>query len=127
MYGPLLMIVFYLQRYALNARRKSRTWHYLAWSAVSAVVTSLLVIGLVFLIYLFFYVRLWWIGLILIGLALWPLIASWTIRHVLVRLGAYRVAYVLALGARPGKDPQAYALCVAAWALAYDRSGAGEA
>ena len=49
-----------------------------------------------------------------------------SIRHVLVRLGAYRVAYYLALGSRPGKDPQAYALCVAAWALSYDRSGAGE-
>src|SRR3954471_9515738 len=101
MYGPILLIVFYLQRYAIDARRKSRTWRYLAWSAVSAFVTTLLIVGLAFLTYLFFYVRMWWIGLLIIGLAVWPLIAAWTSRHVLVRLGAYRLPGAHALAPAP--------------------------
>ena len=127
MYGPILVLLFYLQRMALDARRKHRTWHHVKWSAISAAFTTLLTLGAAFLIYLFFDAGIWWFGGILIAFALWPLIASWAIRHVLVRLGAYRLAYYAALGSRPGKDPAAYAMCVAAWALAYDRTGKGEA
>ena len=127
MWGPILVLVFYLQRLAVDARRKHRTWHHLALSAVSAVVTVLLLAFGGMLVYLFWYVGMWWMGVVIVAFGLWPLVASWTIRHALVPLGAYRLAYYAAFGARPGKDVPAYAMCVAAWALVYDRTGKGEA
>ncbi|MBL0218370.1 MAG: hypothetical protein IPQ07_31365 [Myxococcales bacterium] len=127
MYAIPFILLWKLQRLAIDARRKRRTWHHLAWTAVSAVTTSLLITVLFLVSYVLVYFGMWLMATILVGFALMPLIGAWLVRHVLVRLGAYRLAYHTAVFSRPGKDPHAYALCVAAWALAYDRSGTGEA
>ena len=127
MYALPFLLLWKLQRLAIDARRKRRTWHHLMWTGVSAITSSILISIVLFLIYVFFYVKLWWLALLVAGFALMPLVGASLIRHVFVRLGAYRVAHYTALISRPGKDPHAYAMCVAAWALAYDHSGQGEA
>ncbi len=127
MYALPFVLLFRLQRLAIDARRKRRTWHHLMWTAVSALCASVLLIVLGLFVAFTLSLKLWILSGIIIGFALVPVISPWLIRHVLVRFGAYRLAYYTALVSRPGKDPTAYALCVAAWALAYDRSGAGEA
>lgn len=127
MYALPFLLLFKLQRMAIDARRKRRTWHFLLWSGVSALTTSLLIATVLFVTYICFYAGVWWVGIGMLVFALTPLVGGWLVRHVFVRLGAYRGAYYLAFLSRPGKDPRAYAMCVAAWALAYDRSGRGEA
>lgn len=127
MYALPFLLLFKLQRLAIDARRKRRTWHHLMWTAVSAATTSLLITVLMLFMYLLVDVGLWWMALVIAAFALLPLVGAWFVRQVFVRLGAYRLAYYTALVSRPGTDPTAYALCVAAWALGYDRSGQGEA
>lgn len=127
MFALPFVLLFRLQRLAIDARRKRRTWHHLMWTAVSVLCTAILLIVLGLFAVFALYLKLWILSGLIIGIALVPLVSAWMIRHVLVPLGAYRLAYFTALVSRPGKDPTAYAMCVAAWALSYDRTGAGEA
>ena len=127
MFALPFVLLFRLQRLAIDARRKRRTWHHLMWTAVSALCTAVLLIVLGLFVAFTLYLKMWIVSGVIISIALVPLVSAWTIRHLLVRFGAYRLAYYTALVSRPGKDPTAYAMCVAAWALSYDRTGAGEA
>lgn len=122
-----LLVLFRLQRFALDARRKRRTGAYYAWSALAALCAVVLLGATVALAYLFYDVGLWWVSILIIGLAVLPVVGMWLVRRVLVPLGWYRAAYVIGYASRPGKDPGAYALCVAAWALGRAPSASGEA
>jgi hypothetical protein len=122
-----MILVFVLRRYALDARRKHRTGAYLAWSIVSGLTTALIVAFGLLVTAALAYVGAWWVALIFAGIILVPVLGPWLIRHALVPLGAVRTTYFLGLVSRPGKDPTAYALVAAAWALANDGSGTAEA
>jgi hypothetical protein len=107
-YALPFLLIWKLHQFALDARRKNRTWAYFAWSAVAAVTGSLIFLVGAFVVYIFFYVGLWWLALIFGGVILVPVSGPWLIRRVLVPLGAYRLAYYAGYAARPGKDPIAY-------------------
>ncbi len=126
MYALPVILLARLHQFAIDARRKNRTWHYFAWSAVAAVIAALLFSLGTALVALLFYVRLWWLGLIMGGVLVLPIVGPTLVRHVLVPLGAYRLAYYLGWASRPGKDPTAYGLVAAAWAVSARPSGTGE-
>lgn len=126
MYAIPFLLLFRLHQYALDARRKNRTGAYFGWSAVAAVTGTLIAAVGAALVYLFVYVGLWWFALIIAGVLLTPVVGPWLIRHALVPLGWYRIAYYVGYAARPGKDPTAYGLACAGWALAGDPTGTGE-
>jgi hypothetical protein len=121
------LLLFKLQRYAIDARRKHRTGAYYAWSALSALCATVLFVGTLVITCALFQVGLWWVGVITLGLAVLPVIGLALVRRVFVPLGWYRAAYVIGYASRPGKDPGAYALCVSAWALGRAPSASGEA
>ncbi len=126
MYALPFLLIWKLHQVALDARRKNRTGAYFAWSALAAVTGTLIFLLGAFLVYVFVYVGLWWFALIIVGVMLTPIAGPWVIRRVLVPLGAYRLAYYLGYAARPGKDPIAYGLACAGWALGADPTGTGE-
>jgi hypothetical protein len=127
MYALPVILLARLHRFAIDARRKNRTWHYFAWSGVAALIATILFVFATAFVALLFYVKLWWLALLMMGLLLLPVIGPTLVRHVMVPLGAYRLAYYLGWACRPGKDPTAYGLVAAAWAQAAKPSGAGEA
>ena len=82
-----------LQRAALNARRRDRTWKFLAWSVVAGVLASLLIGVVVFAAALLVIGGWWWLALALVALFVTPLAEPIVMRHVLVPLGWYRAAF----------------------------------
>ncbi len=115
-----------LHRYALDARRRDRTWRYLAWSVLAGVTGGLLV-GVTLAVAELLWMIGWWpLAIGLVALFAVPLLDPLLARHVLVPLGAVRPAYWIArLGTM--RDPEAYALCVAAWAHSHRPTPSGEA
>ena len=112
---------------AIDARRRDRTWRYLAWSLATSLTASLMIlIGALFAA-LLWSVELWWLALILGGVLVVPLAAVPAARHVLVPLGCVRLAYYAGYVSRAGRDAEAYGLCLAAWAFAHRPKPAGEA
>ncbi len=126
MYAAPVLLLAWLHRHAIDARRKNRTWHYFAWSAVAALIATVLFSLSTALVALLVYVKLWWLAGLMLGVLVLPIIGPTLVRHVLVPLGAYRLGYYLGWASRPGKDPTAYGLVAAAWAQAVKPSGAGE-
>ncbi len=126
MYAMPVILLAWLHRHAIDARRKNRTWHYFAWSAVAALIATVLFSLATALVALLVYVKLWWLAGIMTGVLVLPIVGPTLVRHVLVPLGAYRLAYYLGWACRPGKDPTAYGLVAAAWAQSVKPSGAGE-
>ena len=123
MYALPFLLIWKLHQHALDARRKSRTWTYYAWSAAAAITGTLIALVAALIIYVFFRVGLWWFAVGMGAFLLTPILGPWFVRRVLVPLGAYRAAYYLGYAARPGKDPAAYGLACAAWALGNDPTG----
>lgn len=126
MYALPFLLIYKLHQVALDARRRNRSGAYYAWSALAAVCGSLIFLVGAFLTYIFFRVGLWWFALVLAGVMLLPVTGPLLIRRVLVPLGAYRLAYYVGYASRPGKDPIAYGLACAGWALGADPTGTGE-
>ncbi len=126
MYALPFLLIYKLHQVALDARRKNRTGAYYAWAALAALCGTLIFAVGAFLAYVFFYVGLWWFALIVIGVMLTPVVGPLLIRRVLVPLGAYRLSYYIGYASRPGKDPIAYGLACAGWALGADPTGTGE-
>jgi hypothetical protein len=112
-------IYFALQRLrqaAIDARRRNRTVRYLAWSAVAGAANAAMLLLAAGFVALLWSVSLWWLALGMMGLLVVPVIADAVVRRVLVPAGRHRLAYHAARIGRPGADPDAYALCIAAWA-----------
>jgi len=127
MYALPYIILMRIHQAAINARRRSRTWHYLAWNVVAGVMTSLmLAIGISFTLLLWL-VGLWWMAIGIGAFMVLPVIAAAVTRHVLVPLGAHRLAYYAGVISRPGPDAPAYGLSVSAWAFAHKPSPSAEA
>ena len=126
MYALPFLLIWKLHQYSLDARRKNRTGAHFAWSAIAALTGTLLFAVGVLLVYVFFRVGAWWFALILVGVMITPIVGPWLIRRVLAPLGAYRLSYYVGYAARPGKDPIAYGLACAGWALGADPTGTGE-
>jgi hypothetical protein len=105
-----------LRQSAINARRRDRTARYIAWSAVAGVLAAVMIaLASAFVVFLWS-VGMWYLGVAIAALLVAPVLANAAIRLVLVPAGWPRLAYQVALYSRPGPDPTAYALCVAAWA-----------
>jgi len=126
MYALPVILLARLHRYAIDARRKNRTWHYFGWSAVAALIATILFALGTAIVALFLYVDLWWLAAIMAGVLVLPVVGPTLVRHVLVPLGAYRLAYYVGWASRPGKDPTAYGLVAAAWAQNAKPTGSGE-
>ncbi|MGE3545483.1 MAG: SLC41A family transporter, partial [Kofleriaceae bacterium] len=116
-----------LHRAAIAARRRDRTSRYLAWSLAAGVLFTIMLLTVTGVAALLWLGGAWWVSLIVVGALVFPLVASSLARNVLVPLGAHRFSYYSALWSRPGPDAQAYALCMAAWAVATKPTGTGEA
>ena len=105
-----------LRQAAINARRRDRTWRYLAWSALAGLLNAaMLVLAAAFVVSLVM-VRLWWLAIPMVALLILPALGETLMRRVFVPTGCHRLAYHAAKLSRPGVDPPAYALCAAAWA-----------
>jgi hypothetical protein len=61
-------------------------------------------------------VGFWWLAIAVLAFLVVPVVAEALVRRVFVPAGYHRLAYYAGLYSRPGKDPAAYAMCVAAWA-----------
>jgi hypothetical protein len=125
-YAAPYLILFRIHRAAIDARRKSRTWHYLAWSALAGLVEGAMLAFGISIFVAFWILGLWWIALPLGALMVVPLLFPPLVRHVLVPLGWTRIAYWVARLSRPGPDAPAYGACCAAWAFSFDPSPSSE-
>jgi hypothetical protein len=106
-----------LRQAAINARRRNRTRRYVAWTVLAALASAaMLALSGAFVLLL--WSILWWLALTMVAILVVPIVASAVVRFVLVPTGRHRLAYYGGLYSRPGTDPEAYALCVAAWASA---------
>ncbi|HEU4734538.1 MAG TPA: hypothetical protein VFT22_41895, partial [Kofleriaceae bacterium] len=115
MYTVPYLILSWLRRAAVDARRRDRTARYLMWSVLAGVANAAMLVlagGFVAL--------LWsispWLALAMIGVLVVPLVSGTLVRLVFVPAGYHRLAYYSALYSWSGTDPVAFALCAAAWA-----------
>ena len=120
------ILLFRVQRWALDARRRDRTWRYLAWSALAGVMAALLVISLVTVVGVLVSVHLWWLAVLVVAIAGVPVLQPQLMRHVIAPRGWYRVAFWLGHFGT-ANDSDAHALVYAAWAVVRKPSPAGEA
>ena len=117
-------VLQWLRGAAINARRRDRTARYVLWSALAGVANAaMLVLAAAFVGFLW-WLSLWWLALAMTAVLVVPVVACALIQLVLVPAGWHRLAYQVALYSRPGPDPIAYALCVAAWASRDDAAAA---
>ncbi|HEY1546399.1 MAG TPA: hypothetical protein VGG28_01195 [Kofleriaceae bacterium] len=126
MYALPYVIVFRLQRLALDARRRDRTWHYLAWSVLAGVLAAALLVVLGGTALLLISVDLWWLAALLVAIAGVPLVQPQLMRHVVVPRGWYRFAFWLGHFGTT-RDSDADALAFAAWTQLRKPTPAGEA
>ncbi|HEU0036355.1 MAG TPA: hypothetical protein VFQ53_37340 [Kofleriaceae bacterium] len=126
MYAVPYIIFLRLHMAAINARRRSHTGRYLAWSVLAGLMAGLMIGFGISALYLFWYVGLWWLAIPLGGFMILPNLGSTLVRHVFAPLGWHRAAYVAGFISRPGDDATAYAMCCAAWAFACKPSGDAE-
>jgi hypothetical protein len=116
MYALYYLLLYPVRQAAINARRGAHTGHYIAWSVVAGVTNAAMLALATAFVVLLWSLSLWWLALAMIAVLVVPAIAGAVLRLVLVPAGYHRLSYHAALYSRPGTDPAAYALCVAAWA-----------
>jgi hypothetical protein len=109
-------VLQWLRGAAINARRRDRTGRYVLWSALAGAASAAMLVLAAAFIAVLWWLSLWWLALAMTAVLVVPVVAGPVIRLVLVPAGWHRVAHRVALYSRPGADPAAYALCVAAWA-----------
>jgi hypothetical protein len=126
MYALPFILFMRLHRAALDARRKDRTWRFLAWSAVAGLLASILIACLLFATLVLFVGGLWWLAIPLLALFIVPIAQAPLIRHAVVPLGWHRVAFWVGHFASM-EDSDAYGLVCAAWAHARRPTPSGEA
>jgi len=116
MYALPYLVLIKLHQLAINARRRDRTWRYVAWSTMAALCAVLMmVLGAAFC-WLMWRLGVWWLTLVAGVLLVLPLVAAPVARHVLVPLGRVKLAYWAGVASRPGTDAPALGFCFAAWA-----------
>ena len=118
MYGPIGIALLRLHRYAIDARRKDRTWRYVAWSVLAGALTAIAISGVLFAALMLVANGLWWLALTVLALLAIPIAQPLIIRHALVPLGAVRTAFWVGHFATM-EDSDAYGLVCAAWAYAH--------
>lgn len=125
MYALPYLVLSRLHQAAVDARRRSRSWQYLAWQVAAGLLAGFMIaVGLLF-VALLFALRLWYLALPMIGIMIAPLVAPWIVRRIVVPMGWYRVAFHLGrLGA--GEDSLAAGLVYAAAAVAIEPTPGGE-
>jgi hypothetical protein len=121
------LILMRIHQAAIDARRRLRTWHYVAWSMLAGLVASVMLALSIAWVTLLWTVGLWWMAIPFAVFMIGPVIASSMARHVFVPLGWVRIAYFAGRWSRPGADSTAYAMCVAAWAFSRRPSPSAEA
>jgi len=109
------ILVMRLHRAALDARRRTRTWQYYVYAVGAGLLAGILAGVAILAAYFMFYVKLWYLGLLIVGFFAVPPLQPVIHRHVLVPLGAVRTAFWVAHFVSM-QDSDAYALCCAAWA-----------
>jgi len=110
------LVLQWLRGAAITARRRDRTARYVLWSVLAGIANAAMLVMAAAFVGLLWWLSLWWLALAMGAVLVVPLIAPALIRLALVPAGWHRAAYHAALYSRPGPDPVAYALCVAAWA-----------
>ncbi len=120
------LLLFRVQRWALDARRRDRTWHYLAWSALAGAIASILIASIVAAVAVLVAVDLWWLAALLVAVAGVPIVQPQLLRHVVVPRGWVRIAFWLGHFGT-ARDSDADALAFAAWAQLRRPTPAGEA
>ena len=126
MYAAPYWVVYKVHQAAIDARRRSRTGMYLAWSAAAGALAAIMIAFGVSMFLMFWIVGLWWAALPLGGVMILPVVAPLVVRHILVPLGWCRPAYWAARFSRPGADAPAYGLAAAGWSFAHDPSPTAE-
>ncbi|HEY0191652.1 MAG TPA: hypothetical protein VGC42_11070 [Kofleriaceae bacterium] len=106
----------WLRGQAFDARRKDRTWRYLAWSVAAGAANGVAAGCALWFIALFWILQLHILAIALFGVLIWPTVGPLLIRAAFVPAGWARAAYHTAMYGRVGADPEAFALCAAAWA-----------
>jgi hypothetical protein len=115
-----------LHQFALDARRRDRTWGYLAWSVVAGTVGGLLIGVALFMAWALWIVGWWPLALVVVVVAALPIAQPIVQRHLLVPLGAVRTAYWLGHLVTM-RDSDALGMACGAWALAGRYTPQGEA
>jgi hypothetical protein len=124
MYALPYLALQWLRQAAITARRRDRRAHHVAWSVAAGLASGAMIALATAFVLVLWSVGLWWLAVAMAALLIVPPLADGLARHVLVPAGYHRLAFHAARYSRPGPDPQAYALCVAAWAA---RDGAAVA
>ena len=126
MYALPYFLVYRLHRLALDARRRDRTWRFVAWSVVSGLLASLLLGSLLVVAVALVAGGWWWLAAALVAIFVVPLANPQLVRHVLVPLGWYRAAYWIGHFTSM-VDSDAAGMVGAAWAHARKPTPSGEA
>ncbi|HEY3807827.1 MAG TPA: hypothetical protein VGL61_34825 [Kofleriaceae bacterium] len=126
MWAAPFLILFRVQRAALDARRRDRTWRYFAWSLLGGAIASMLIASVALAVAVLVAAQLWWLAALLIVVAGVPVVQPLLLRHVIVPLGWYRVAFLFG-HVGTARDSDADALVYAAWALSRKPTPSGEA
>ncbi|MBA3822026.1 MAG: hypothetical protein H0X17_24285, partial [Deltaproteobacteria bacterium] len=123
MYALPYLVLSRIHQAAIAARRRDRSWLYLAWSALAGLVGALMIsLGIVFVV-LLWRLDVWPLAIVVFVIMIAPVVSSACTRHVFVRLSWTRWAYYGGIASRPGTDAPAYGLCCAAWAFAHRPDG----
>ena len=126
MYALPFILFMRMHRAALDARRKDRTWRFLAWSGVAGLLATVLLLCLFAATFVLFAGGLWWLAIPLLVLFAVPIAQAPIVRHIVVPLGWYRVAFWVGHFASM-EDSDAYGLVCAAWAHSRRPTPTGEA
>ncbi|MFT3700399.1 MAG: hypothetical protein QM831_45055 [Kofleriaceae bacterium] len=126
MYALPFMILMRLHRYALDSRRKHRTWKHLGWSFVAGLTAAFLLTTAVLVTALLVYVGLWWLAVLLVAVFAVPIAQNLIVRHVTVPLGLVKTTFWVTHLAVTD-DSNAYGIVCAAWAYSHKPRPADEA
>ena len=126
MYALPYLLLYRLHRAALNARRRDRTWRFLAWSVVAGLLASVLVGVLLVVATVLVVGGWWWLAVAMLALFALPIGEPLILRYVLAPLGWYRAAYWIG-HVTSMEDSDAAGLVAAAWAHACVPTPHGEA
>jgi len=126
MYALPYLVFMRLHRAAIDARRRDRTWRYLAWSAFAGVTGAVIVAVTLALAASLVRIGWWPLAAAIVVLFVIPALQPIVQRRVLVPAGAVRAAYWLGRTVTM-RDSEALGLVCAAWAYAGRPTLHGEA